>query len=162
ILTVEQLEQALAEQRASGGKLGAVLQRLGLIDDDQLVALLARQYSVAAIQLTQLDIDTEVLKLVPAQIARKYEVLPIRKEGTRPPPAMTDPPNVMALDDAEFMPALQVVPVVASRAAIRAAIERCYEPQATGLAGVLEELTAATTDVEVVEGEEDTWAKLDI
>jgi type IV pilus assembly protein PilB len=161
LVTAAQLEQALAEQRAGGDKLGAILQRLGLIDDEQLVALLARQYSVAAIQLSQLDVDASVLSLVPAAIARKYEVLPIQRTGSRLTLAMSDPANVMAIDDVEFMTALQVVPVVATPGAIRKAIERLYDVQTSGLAEVISELEGAQADVEVVEGEDDTWAKVD-
>ena len=75
---------------------------------------------------------------------------------------MADPTNVFAVDDVGFMTNLQVVPVVASQGAIRKAIDRLYEAQTGGLAEVLSEMDAAVGDVEVVEGEDEQWAKADI
>jgi type IV pilus assembly protein PilB len=161
LITPEQLDNGLKEQKTSGDKLGAILVRLGCISEDQLAAFLSRQYGIPSITLTQLDVDTEVLRLVPAHIAKKYEVLPVKRAGNTLTLAMSDPTNVMALDDVEFMTTLQVVPVVAPQGAIRKAIERMYEVQGSGLTEVISELEAAEADVEVVE-DEDTWSKLDI
>jgi type IV pilus assembly protein PilB len=88
-------------------------------------------------------------------------VLPIQRNGNQLTLAMADPTNVFAVDDVGFMTNLQVVPVVASQGAIRKAIERLYDVQTSGLAEVISEMEGSQ-DVEVVEGEEDTWAKFDI
>jgi len=161
LIDQEQLLRALAEQKGTNEKLGSILVRLNLISDDQLIAFLSKQYGIPSIQLTQLDIDVELLKLVPSQIARKYEVLPIQRNGNQLTLAMADPTNVFAVDDVGFMTNLQVVPVVAAQGAIRKAIERLYDVQTSGLAEVISEMESGQ-DVEVVEGEEDTWAKFDI
>src|SRR5439155_358853 len=79
LLTAEQLKKALAEQKGSPEKLGSVLVRLNFVNEDQLIGFLSRQYGVPSITLAQLDIDSDVLKLVPNPIARKYEVIPVRK-----------------------------------------------------------------------------------
>src|SRR6266850_864395 len=118
LLTAEQLKKALAEQKGSQDKIGSVLIRLSLINEDQLIGFLSRQYGVPSITLAQLDIDSDVLKLVPAPIARKYEVIPVRKMGNSLALAMADPTNVFALDDIAFMTNLQVLPLVASQSAI--------------------------------------------
>ena len=78
-----ELQRALAEQKGTNEKLGSILVRLNLISDEQLFAFLSKQYGIPAIQLSQLDIDGEVLKLVPSQIARKYEVLPIQRRANQ-------------------------------------------------------------------------------
>ncbi|MET0849963.1 MAG: type IV-A pilus assembly ATPase PilB [Candidatus Rokuibacteriota bacterium] len=161
VIDQEQLQRALAEQKGTNEKLGSVLVRLNLISDEQLFAFLSKQYGIPAIQLSQLDIDGEVLKLVPSQIARKYEVLPIQRSANQLTLAMADPTNVFAVDDVGFMTNLQVVPVVASQGAIRKAIDRLYDVQASGIAEVISEMEGSQ-DVELVEGEEDTWSKLDI
>ena len=161
LIDQEGLQRALVEQKATNEKLGSILVRLNLISDDQLIDFLSKQYGIPSIQLSQLDIDAELLKLVPSQIARKYEVLPIQRSGNQLTLAMADPTNVFAVDDVGFMTNLQVVPVVASQGAIRKAIERLYDVQTSGLAEVISEMEGAQ-DVEVVEGEEDTWAKFDI
>jgi type IV pilus assembly protein PilB len=162
LINQEQLQRALADQKGSNEKLGSILVRLDIINEDQLIAFLSKQYGIPSITLTQLDIDAEVVKLVPAQIARKYEVLPIKRAGNQLTLAMADPTNVFAVDDVGFMTNLQVVPVVASQGAIRKAIDRLYEAQTGGIAEVLSEMDAAVGDVEVVEGEDEQWAKADI
>jgi type IV pilus assembly protein PilB len=162
-ISQEQLDQALESQRGTNEKIGAVLTGLGLLTEEQLTEFLSKQYGIPSITLSQLDIDGDVVNLVPAQLARKYEVLPIKCEGSSLTLAMSDPTNVFALDDVGFMTGLTVVPVVASQSAIRQAIDRLYESQASGLAKIISEMASeALGDVEVVEGEEEQWAKADI
>ena len=162
LINQEQLQRALADQKGSNEKLGSILVRLDIINEDQLIDFLSKQYGIPSITLTQLDVDAEVVKLVPAQIARKYEVLPIKRAGNQLTLAMADPTNVFAVDDVGFMTNLQVVPVVASQGAIRKAIDRLYEAQTGGLADIISEMDSAVGDVEVVEGEDEQWAKADI
>src|SRR5438552_3438035 len=159
LITEEQLGKALAEQRGSTEKLGSILLKLNFIQEEQLIGFLSRQYGIPSITLSQLDIDPEVLKLVPDAIARKYEVLPIKRQGTTLTLAMADPTNVFALDDVAFMTNLQVTPVVASQAAIRKAIERNYEAQAA-VTDVMAQLLNEVGNVEVVE--DDTPSKVDV
>jgi len=163
LISQEQLHRALSEQKGSNEKLGTILVRLGIINEDQLIGFLSRQYGIPSITLSQLDIDPEVVRLVPPQIARKYEVLPVKRTGNALTLAMADPTNVFALDDVAFMTNLQVLPVVASQGAIRQAIERIYEPQASALSEVITAMEGEAPDVEVVEGGEDvTPSKVDI
>src|SRR5581483_11853599 len=115
LITRDQLTRALAEQKATTEKLGPVLLRLNFIDEEQLIRFLSRQYGIPSITLSQLDIDPDVLRLVPPQLAKKYEVLPVKREGNTLTLAMADPTNVFALDDVAFMTNLAVLPVVASQ-----------------------------------------------
>src|SRR5262245_19470437 len=103
LITEDQLGKALAEQKGTTEKLGSVLLKLNFVQEEQSIAFLSRQYGIPSITLSQLDIDPEVLKLVPASIAKKYEVLPITRQGTALTLAMADPTNVFALDDIAFM-----------------------------------------------------------
>jgi type IV pilus assembly protein PilB len=89
-------------------------------------------------------------------------VLPIKRQGNEITLAMADPTNVFALDDVGFMTNLQVVPVVASQAAIRAAVDRCYDATGSGMAEIVSEMEGAAADVELVEGEEEISAKVDV
>ena len=162
LINQEQLQRALAEQKGTNEKLGSILARHNVITEDQLVAFLSKQYGIPSITLSQLDIDTDVLKLVPAQIAKKYEVLPIKRTGNSLTLAMADPTNVFAVDDVGFMTNLQVIPVVAAQGAIRKALDRLYEAQGSGMAEVISEMEGTAGDVEVVEGDEESWAKADI
>ena len=157
----EQLARALQEQKGSNDKLGGILVKLNFVTEEKLIAFLSRQYGIQSITLSQLDVDPEVLKLVPEQIARKYEVLPIKRTGNQLTLAMADPTNVFALDDVGFMTNLQVVPVVASQAALRAAIDRSYDSKG-GIADIVSEMEGAAADVELVEGDEESAAKVDV
>src|SRR5258705_6283212 len=161
LLTAEQLRKALAEQKGSPEKIGSVLIRLTYINDDQLIGFLSRQYGVPSITLAQLDIDSDVLKLVPAPIARKYEVLPVRKMGNSLALAMADPTNVFALDDIAFMTNLQVLPLVASQTAIKKAIDRNYESKTEAITSVLSDMQTDLANVEVA-GDGEEGAKVDV
>jgi type IV pilus assembly protein PilB len=125
-ITPDQLQQALNHQKANGGKLGHNLVKLGLVKDEEITALLSKQYGVPSINLAQFDIDPSVVKLIPADTAGKYQILPLSRSGATLTIAMTDPTNVFAMDDIKFMTGYNVEPVVASEAAVAAAIERYY------------------------------------
>ncbi len=159
----EELQRALAEQKGTTEKLGSVLVRLKLVNEEQLTGFLSRQYGIPSITLSQLDIDPGILRLVPPQIAKKYEVLPVKRAANTLTLAMADPTNVFALDDVSFMTNLQVLPVVASQAAIRRAIERNYENQGAAITDVLTELAEdQVSNVEVVDDDEDSGGKVDV
>jgi len=161
LLTAEQLKKALAEQKGSPEKIGSVLVRLNFVNEDQLIGFLSRQYGVPSITLAQLEIESDVMKLVQAPIARKYEVIPVRKMGNSLALAMADPTNVFALDDISFMTNLQVLPLVASQTAIKKAIDRNYESKTEAISTVLSDMQTDLGNVEVVEDGEE-GAKVDV
>jgi type IV pilus assembly protein PilB len=161
LISTDQLQRALAEQKGSADKLGTILVRLNFITEDSLVSFLSKQYAMPAITVAQVDPDPDVLKLVPEQIAKKHSVLPIKRIGNVLTLAMADPTNVFALDDVGFMTGLQIQPVVASEAAIRKAFERLYETGAS-VNDMMSELEEADTDVEVVEDGEAAFSKADV
>ena len=161
LLTAEQLHKALSEQRGTNDKLGTVLARLNLVTEDSLVAFLSKQYNVPSINLTNLEIDGDLLKLVPEQIAKKHEVLPVKRQGNVLTLAMADPTNVFALDDVGFMTNLQIQPMVASQGALRKAIERYYDGGG-GVTEMIAEMEGLEGDVEVVEEGEEVVTKADV
>src|SRR6187431_2107905 len=125
-ISAEQLQEALNYQRTNGGKLGANLVKLGYVKDDEITALLSKQYGVPSIALGQFDVDATVVKLVPAETAQKYQIIPLSRSGATLTIAMTDPTNVFAMDDIKFMTGYNVEPVVASETAVVEAINRYY------------------------------------
>jgi type IV pilus assembly protein PilB len=125
-ISAEQLQEALNYQRTNGGKLGANLVKLGYVKDEEITALLSKQYGVPSIALAQFDIDAAVIKLVPAETARKYQIVPLSRAGATLTIAMTDPTNVFAMDDVKFMTGYNVEPVVASETAVLDSIEKYY------------------------------------
>ena len=125
-ITPEQLQEALNYQRQHGGKLGFNLIKLGYVKDDEITALLSKQYGVPSIALGQFDVDAAVVKLVPAETAQKYQIVPLSRSGATLTIAMTDPTNVFAMDDIKFMTGYNVEPVVASETAVVDAIQKYY------------------------------------
>ncbi len=155
-ITPAQLQEALNHQKSNGGKLGISLVKLGLVRDEEITALLSRQYGVPAINLGDFDIDGAVIKLVPAETANKYQIIPISRTGANLTIAMTDPTNVFALDDIKFMTGYNVEPVVASETAVADAILKYYQGATRSGPSTLEIATRAleegsTDDVEVLE-----------
>ena len=126
LITPQQLQEALAYQKQNGVKLGRALVSLGFVKDDEITGLLSRQYGVPSINLATFDIDPTVLKVLPGETCRKYQVIPISRAGAVLSLAMSDPTNVFAMDDIKFMTGYNVDPVVASEIAIEEAINRFY------------------------------------
>src|SRR5213594_347991 len=126
LITAEQLQQALSQQKSGGGKLGYNLVKMGFVKDEQITSLLSKQYGVPAINLNQFKIDPTIVKLVPTETARKYQIIPLSRSGSTLTIAMTDPTNVFAMDDIKFMTGYTVEPVVASETAITDAVEKYY------------------------------------
>jgi len=126
MITEEQLKQALAAQKKEGGRLGTNLVRLGFITEEKLVTFLSKQYGVPAINLSEYKIDAAVLKLVPADMAKKYLIMPVARVGATLTIAMADPSNVFAIDDVKFMTGYNVEVVVSSESAVVGAITTYY------------------------------------
>ena len=125
-ITPEQLQQALNHQKESGGKLGYNLVKMGLVRDEEITALLSKQYGVPSINLSEFELDAAVIKLIPADTAHKYQIVPLSRAGATLTIAVTDPTNVFAMDDIKFMTGYNVEPVVASETAVIEAIRRYY------------------------------------
>ncbi len=126
LISQQQLKEALEYQRVNGGRLGNCLIRLGFVTDDEITAILSRQYGVPSINLSFFDIDPSIVKLIPVETAQKYQILPLSRVGSTLTIAMIDPTNVFAMDDIKFMTGFNIEPVVASETAIREAIDKYY------------------------------------
>src|SRR3954468_23487854 len=134
-ITPDQLQQALAAQKYNGGKLGYNLVKMGFVKDEEITALLSKQYGVPSINLAQFQIDPAVVKLVPPETAQKYQIIPLSRSGASLTIAMTDPTNVFAMDDIKFMTGYNVEPVVASETAIVEAVQKYYPAKAGAKGG---------------------------
>jgi type IV pilus assembly protein PilB len=127
LITPEQLDAALKEQKVSGGRLGSILARLGYINEDAIAAFLSRQYGVPAVDLASVKIDPAVIRLVPADVANKHLLIPLSRNGSTLTVAMANPSDIFAIDDIRFMTGYDVTPVVAPETAIRNALNRYYD-----------------------------------
>ena len=128
IITSEQLDKALKAQRDAGPnqRLGSTLVMLGFVSDEEVTNFLSRQYGVPAINLQYFEIDPSVVKLIPEETAKRYQILPLSRVGASLTIAMVDPTNVFAMDDIKFMTGFNIEPVVASESAIMEAIDKAY------------------------------------
>lgn len=126
LITPEQLEQAITRQKMEGGRLGYNLTKMGFISEDELTTFLSKQYGVPSINLTEFEVDPEVIKLIPYDVAKKYFVVPINRAGATLILAMADPSNIFAVDDIKFMTGYNVEAVVAAEASIIDAIKLYY------------------------------------
>jgi type IV pilus assembly protein PilB len=126
MVSPQQLQEALNHQKMNGGKLGKAFVSLGFVKDEEITSLLSRQYGVPSINLDHFEVDPQIIKIIPAETARKYQVLPLSRSGATLTIAMADPTNVFAMDDIKFMTGYNVEPVVASEATLEDAIDRYY------------------------------------
>ncbi len=157
LVSDQQLEKALDEQKQSGGRLGEHLVRLGFVTEEDILDCLSQQYGVPSINLRHFDIDESIIRLIPADVARKYQFIPVSKTGATLTVAMADPSNVFAMDDITFITGYRVEPVVASEEALREAIDSYYgTTHSIELKKVMEDLsTVEEASLEVLEEEED-------
>ena len=140
LVSVDDLERARAEQGRSGASLGRVLLELDLCSEAGLMAALATQLGLEFVELADRQVDTLAAASLPATLCRRYGVLPIAyHEDGRLVVAMSDPANVLALDDIRTSTERDVLPVVASRPDIHAAIER-YARSGESVLDVIDQL----------------------
>ena len=126
IITPEQLAQATKAQKEQNCRLGSALVKLGFLSDEDVTNFLSRQYGVPAINLSYFEIDPAVVKLIPFETAKRYQILPLSRVGASLTIAMVDPTNVFAMDDIKFMTGFNIEPVVASESSILAGIDKSY------------------------------------
>src|SRR5438105_7033531 len=144
VITPEQLEHAIKTQKQNNCRLGSALVKLAYLTDEDVTNFLSRQYGVPAINLSYFEIDPGVVKLIPFETAKRYQILPLSRVGASLTIAMVDPTNVFAMDDIKFMTGFNIEPVVASEAAIMEGIEKAY---AGNQEDDLERVMASATDM---------------
>jgi type IV pilus assembly protein PilB len=154
LITREQLQRALEEQKSSGGqlRLGAILVKEGYVSESELTAFLSKQYSVPSINLAEFEIDSAVVKLLPVEIVQKYQAIPVNRSGSTLIMAMSDPSNIFAIDDIKFMTGYNVEVVVASDTGIKSAIDKYYD-QSASLADLMGDFDI--DDLEIIAEHED-------
>jgi type IV pilus assembly protein PilB len=126
VITPEQLEQATKLQKESHTRLASALVKLSFLSDEDVTNFLSRQYGVPAINLSYFEIDPAVVKLIPYETAKRYQILPLSRVGASLTIAMVDPTNVFAMDDIKFMTGFNIEPVVASESSIIEGIDKAY------------------------------------
>jgi len=127
LISLQQLQEAQNEAKRTGKRLGVALSKLGYVKDQDLTQFLARQYSLPSINLSSFEIDPDVIKLIPREVAQKHMVIPVNRAGSTLIVAMADPSNIYAIDEIKFITQYNIEPVVASESAIEDAILRYFD-----------------------------------
>ncbi|MEQ1690677.1 MAG: ATPase, T2SS/T4P/T4SS family [Gemmatimonas sp.] len=156
LLTREQLAKALQEQAQNPGqRLGLTVVKMGMVPETEVVRMLARQYRMPAVDLSRFEIDTRLLKLIPAELASKHTVLPLKRDGRQLTVAIADPTAMGVVDDLKFITRYDIVPVLAGEFSMRSAIEKHYEANEIQMQSLLQDIAADDDDVEVLETQDD-------
>ena len=155
LINEQQLQEGLAEAKTAGTRIGYALVHLGFVAEEELTRMLARQYRVPAVDLEKVTVDPKIIKLVPAAVAQKHLVLPLRRVGRMLTVAMTNPTDFSAIDDLKFISKLEIEPVIVGEYTLRKHLEKYYgggqdDAQMTNLMDAWGE-----ADVEVIEESDD-------
>jgi type IV pilus assembly protein PilB len=129
LISLSQLQRAQEEQRKTGARLGYSLTKLGIINEEDLTQFLSKQYGVPSINLAEFEISPDVITLIPPELAKRHQLIPVNRAGATLIVAMSDPSNIYAIDDLKFRTGLNIEVVVASEVAIDDAVQRYYEKQ---------------------------------
>ncbi|NKX93370.1 Flp pilus assembly complex ATPase component TadA [Sanguibacter hominis ATCC BAA-789] len=146
-----QLMTALDEQIVRGSSLGRVLVELGYLSEDQLVRALAAQVGMEFVDLDDHAVDRSAVALLPTAMCRRYTILPVEIRDGRLVLAMADPGNVMALDDAQSVARMPVIPAVAAHDNLVRGIDRyCRaDGEINELADAMEEATSNEVEMDL-------------
>ena len=152
LITQDQLNKALQEQRQSGTRVGYNLVKLGYVKETDLTRMLARQHKMPAVDLTKFQVDGRIAKLIPGELALKHNVLPLKRDGRTLTIAMSDPATMSVLDDIKFITRLDIFPVIAGEFTLRNAIEKFYSSGEAQMENLLAEIDD-DDDIEILESE---------
>jgi len=122
-----QLQSALSHQRNWGGKLGNVIIEMGFVGEADISRVLAEVLGLPYADLFEPEIPAAVVNLIKPEVARKYQVMPVKKEGGSLLLAMTDPMDIDAIDGLRFATGLAIKPALALSAEISDAIRKYYD-----------------------------------
>ncbi len=151
LVTEEHLKRAREIENGDGGSVSTALVKLGAIGEEQLLRFLSDLYGTQAVNLEQTEVDPAVVRMIPSEVANKFQVLPIARVGRQLTVAMTNPANFFAIDDIKFITGHEVRVLVATEGQLKRSIDKYYES-----AGSMDDIMRTVEeDVEVVEASED-------
>jgi type IV pilus assembly protein PilB len=147
LISQDQLARALESQQTGGGTLSYNLVKTGAISEMAFAEFMGQVYNVPAVDLDAVPIDPNAVDLIPSDVATKFQVVPLKREGRTLTVAMANPDNIFAIDDIKFITGFDVRPVVSTETAIKRCIDRLYD-SADSLATIMGEIE---DDFEIVE-----------
>jgi general secretion pathway protein E/type IV pilus assembly protein PilB len=158
LITPEQLAAVTASKSSPSERVDQALIRSGLVTERQMLEVYSEQFAIPVAELSEKDVDPELLKLVPSRLVHKYGLMPISRNGRGIKVATSDPYNMYALDELRTCINMPIEPVLATRAEINKLIKSFY-----GVGGdVLTEMVRDAGELEVVDEPKFESADLDV
>ncbi|HET6347867.1 MAG TPA: type IV-A pilus assembly ATPase PilB [Candidatus Krumholzibacteria bacterium] len=151
LISQDQLALALESQQSQGGTLSYNLVKTGAISEMAFAEFMGQVYNVPAVDLDVVAVEPSAVDLIPSDVATKFQVVPLKREGRILTVAMANPDNIFAIDDIKFITGFDVRPVVATETAIKRCIDRMYD-SADSLATIMGEIEE---DFEILEDQQD-------
>jgi type IV pilus assembly protein PilB len=152
-LTPEQAKEALATASKTDEKFESVLVKMGVVSsEDEVSSFIGKHLKIGTLRLSDIELNPEIVKLIPLDIARKFRVIAISKLGKTLLVAISDPNNIYVLDAIKFITGCTVQPVISPESAIERAIDTNYT-DSSGLSDIVRGMEE-DPDLEVVSAEE--------
>ncbi len=159
-ITEEQLHKALQAQKNGDGKLGEILVKIGAVADQNVISeFIGKQLNIGALRLTDIELNPEIVKAIPNDIARKFNVIAVSKIAKTLIVAISDPNNIYVLDAIKFITGYNIQPVISPENTIQKAIEKYYD-DTSGLNEIIKGISE--DELEVVEESEDDISEQDL
>jgi type IV pilus assembly protein PilB len=155
LLTQEQLNEAIKIQGKKGGRLSEIIIELKLVKESELISALSEGLSFPLIDLKRFKLDPEVVKVIPYNIARHYQIIAISKIGKIITVAMADPLNIFAIDHVESLTGYKINPIISSSQEILAAIEATYPDNTKDIIGDLVKEMSSASSIELIREEKE-------
>ena len=160
VISEKQLEEALKIQRKSDEKLGQILVTMGAVpDEDTVYEYLGKQLNIAYVKPSDIELNPEIVKLIPLDIAKKFNVIAIGKIKKTLIVALSDPRNIYVLDALKFITGYTIQPVICSESSIQKAIDELYQDK-----GNLEEIIKDLGEdgLEIIESDQELSDEVDL
>lgn len=141
LLSEEELHTAIEEQKTTGESLGKILVRMGAVSGEGLSAALAQQFGMEYVKLSEMEVSDEVLKQIPPAIAKRQRIVPVAMEDGTITVAMSDPLELLALDNLQAMLDCEIKGVVAPEKELEEAIKKYYGSEESTIDTIVDEMS---------------------
>jgi type IV pilus assembly protein PilB len=148
LLKTEDLQKALLVQKEKGGRLSEILVQMGFISENDLTVCLSQSLGLPSLDISRMKIDGEVLKIIPRDVARYYQIIPVSKLGKSLTLAMVDPLNIFAIDDVKALTGYDINPIIGKPKDVLSAIEAYYPEDSSQ---IIDNIIKGISDTEQIE-----------
>lgn len=149
LITEDRLKQALIDQKKAGLKLGQFLTRQGIVNEQHIIDMLSRQLKIAKYHPDHYPLHIELIRIIPIEVAQKYQIAPLQKKGRLLNIAIVDPLDINTLDYIEVLTNSEVEPVICSERELNQLINSLYGNQ-SGMGSIIEDMEIKSQDDDTI------------